>query len=91
MATIATWLAMTGRHGGAAGLPRHCGDHGADVDAAANALARRDPAEVEALIARLSGEAISRWRLDDATFWQRVKFRTRLIRASGSAPTQRRA
>ena len=29
----------------------------------------------------LTNEAIGEWRLQDATFWQRVKFRARMIRA----------
>jgi hypothetical protein len=30
----------------------------------------------------LTNEAIGEWRLQDATFWQRVKFRARMIRAT---------
>jgi hypothetical protein len=40
------------------------------------------PAEVsDAALDALTDEAISQWRLQDGTFWQRVKFRSRMIRA----------
>ena len=35
----------------------------------------------EAELDLLTSEAIGEWRLQDATFWQRVKFRARMIRA----------
>ena len=42
--------------------------------------------EAEALIDAYVVQAISEWRVEDATFWQRVKFRSRMIRAT--APYQ---
>lgn len=38
--------------------------------------------EAEALIDAYVVQAISEWRVEDATFWQRVKFRSRMIRAT---------
>ena len=48
-------------------------------DAAAH-YARLDPVEAEAVIDALVSGAIAAWRLEDATYWQRVKFRARMIR-----------
>lgn len=53
-----------------------------DLETEAIAFAQGDAAEAETLLARLAGDAIRCWRLDEATFWQRVKFRARLIRAA---------
>lgn len=40
------------------------------------------PAHIsDAALDSLTDEAISQWRLQDGTFWQRVKFRSRMIRA----------
>jgi hypothetical protein len=62
---------------------------GADQDAAlaefAAAFALRSVADTDVLIDALSREAIRQWRLADATFWQRVRFRARRLRA---APVQ---
>lgn len=42
----------------------------------------RDHADVsDALLDLLTGDAIKQWRLQDATFWQRIKFRSRMLRA----------
>ncbi|MDB5703222.1 MAG: hypothetical protein JWN66_338 [Sphingomonas bacterium] len=42
----------------------------------------REPAESsDALLDSLTSEAIKERRLQDATFWQRVKFRSRMLRA----------
>jgi hypothetical protein len=42
----------------------------------------REPAErSDELLDSLTGEAIKERRLQDATFWQRVKFRSRMLRA----------
>ena len=41
----------------------------------------QDAATSEGLIETLATQAIRQWRLDDATFWQRVKFQARMIRA----------
>jgi hypothetical protein len=62
--------------------PRHFTDHGASVEELAREFARQDAATSEALIASLVTQAIQQWRLDDATYWQRVKFQARLIRAT---------
>lgn len=48
------------------------------------AFARGDPEEAEMLLAQLAANAIGRWQLDEATFWQRVKFRARMIRAAAT-------
>lgn len=63
-------------------LPRDFTDHGPCVEELAIEFARRDAAAAEALIEVLVTQAIRQWRLDDATFWQRVKFHARLIRAT---------
>lgn len=47
----------------------------------AASFALNDQVESEILIASFCTEAIRQWRLNDATFWQRVKFRARLLRA----------
>lgn len=47
----------------------------------AAAFALRPAAEAEELIESFCAEAIGQWRLQDATFWQRVKFRARMLRA----------
>lgn len=39
-----------------------------------------DPIEAEATIDAFVAGAIAAWRLEDATYWQRVKFRARMIR-----------
>lgn len=54
-----------------------------DLEAAATAFAAQGAAEAEEQIAALAADAIRRWQLDEATFWQRVKFRARLLRAAG--------
>jgi len=42
-----------------------------------------DPlASSEEALDSLTSEAIGEWRMQDATFWQRVKFRARMIRAT---------
>lgn len=35
----------------------------------------------DAMLDLLTGDAIKEWRMQDATFWQRVKFRSRMLRA----------
>lgn len=61
--------------------PRDFTDHGPCVEELAREFARQDAATSEALIETLATQAIRQWRLDDATFWQRVKFNARMIRA----------
>ena len=62
-------------------LPRNCSDHGSDVTVVAKIFVMHNEAKAEALIATLIAEALERWLLDDATFWQRVRYRTRQLRA----------
>ncbi len=50
------------------------------LDDAAERFADLDPVEAEATIDAFVAGAIAAWRLEDATYWQRVKFRARLIR-----------
>ena len=45
-------------------------------------FAAEDPEASDALLDLLTGDAIKERRLQDATFWQRVKFRSRMLRAS---------
>ena len=66
-------------------LPRDFADHGLCVEEFALALALYDAATGEVLIETLVAEAIRHWRLDDATFWQRVKFKARMMRATRRA------
>ncbi|MEN2789093.1 hypothetical protein ABC974_05605 [Sphingomonas oligophenolica] len=47
----------------------------------AAAYAREPLVPSEEELDSLTSEAIGEWRLQDATFWQRVKFRARMIRA----------
>ena len=61
--------------------PRDFADHGPCVEELAREFAKQDAASSEALIEMLATQAIRQWRLDDATFWQRVKFQARMIRA----------
>ncbi len=63
--------------------PRDFTDHGPCVEDLARAFADQDAKASEALIETLVTQAVRQWRLDDATFWQRVKFQARLIRATG--------
>lgn len=62
--------------------PRDFADHGPCVEELAREFACQDAVTSEALIASLVTQAVQQWRLDDATFWQRVKFHARLIRAT---------
>ena len=52
----------------------------ATLDDAATYYADIDPAMAEATIDAFVADAIAAWRLEDATYWQRVKFRARLMR-----------
>ena len=52
----------------------------ATLEDAAERYAKLDPVEAEATIDAFVAGAIAAWRLEDATYWQRVKFRARLIR-----------
>jgi hypothetical protein len=44
-------------------------------------FAGEDAEASDAMLDQLTGDAIKEWRLQDATFWQRVKFRSRMLRA----------
>ena len=61
-------------------------DQAAALDGLAAAFAVRSAAEADAVIEALSAEAIRLWRLNDAMFWQRVKFRARRLRAGAPLP-----
>ncbi|KQR82205.1 hypothetical protein [Sphingomonas sp. Leaf343] len=61
--------------------PRNCRDHGVDITAPARFFATQDRAAADAVIGALIAEAVANWLLDDATFWQRVRFRSRQLRA----------
>lgn len=63
-------------------MPRDFTDHGPSVEALASVFADRDATSSEALIQAFVTQAIQKWKLDDATYWQRVKFQARLIRAT---------
>lgn len=62
-----------------------------DLDATAARFARREAGDAEAAIAALAAAAIRHWRLDEATFWQRVKFRARMLRAARDGAASRQA
>lgn len=66
----------------AMGTPRDFTDHGTCVEDLAREFAKQDAKTSETLIESLVTQAIRQWRLDDATFWQRVKFQARLVRAT---------
>lgn len=51
------------------------------LDELAAAFALRPAVEAEELIESFCADAVRQWRLHDATFWQRVKFRARMLRA----------
>ncbi|CUS45862.1 MAG: hypothetical protein V4610_25090 [Pseudomonadota bacterium] len=44
-------------------------------------FASGDAEASDAMLDLLTGDAIKEWRMQDATFWQRVKFRSRMLRA----------
>lgn len=52
----------------------------AALELAARYYAVLDPTAAEATIDAYVAGAIAAWRLEDATYWQRVKFRARMIR-----------
>ena len=47
----------------------------------AGQLARHSPEEAEAIVDWLVTRAVRRWTLDEATFWQRVRYQARMLRA----------
>ena len=61
-------------------------DQVAALEELAASFALRDRQESEELIESFCCEAIRQWRLKDATFWQRVKFRARMLRAMTPDP-----
>ena len=60
-----------------AGTPRET----LNLDLMARRFADQDAGSAEPAIDDYIGQAVADWRIVDATFWQRVKFRSRLIRA----------
>lgn len=60
--------------------PIAAGDH--DLDPMGRRFAQMSAGEAEILIDAYVVQAISEWRVTDATFWQRVKLRSRMIRAT---------
>ncbi|MEG3088962.1 hypothetical protein [Sphingomonas sp. PB4P5] len=60
-------------------------DGGTALNEFAAAFALRSVGETDVMIEALSSEAIRQWRLADATFWQRVRFRARHLRATSPA------
>ncbi len=52
------------------------------LEGVARRYAAVERAEAETLIDQQVAAAIREWRVADATFWQRVKFRSRMIRAA---------
>lgn len=60
------------------------------LEAVAMRYARTDPDASERELAMLTERAILGWKLEEAAFWQRVKFRSRMLRArargAGSMP-----
>ncbi len=53
-----------------------------DLDPMGHRFAQMTAGEAETLIDAYVVQAISEWRVTDATFWQRVKLRSRMIRAT---------
>jgi hypothetical protein len=51
------------------------------LEATAASLAARDEREAAATIEAKLADAVRRWQLDEALFWQRVQFRMRMLRA----------
>ena len=56
--------------------------HGVNLEPMAARFAAMPAGEAEGLIDAYVAQAVAQWRVADATFWQRVKFRARLIRAT---------
>jgi hypothetical protein len=52
------------------------------LEVVSRAYARESQASSDALLDSLTDAAIRALKLQDATFWQRVKFRSRMIRAA---------
>lgn len=52
------------------------------LEVVSRAYARETQASSDALLDSLTDAAIRELKLQDATFWQRVKFRSRMIRAA---------
>jgi hypothetical protein len=52
------------------------------LEVVSRAYARENEASSDALLDSLTDAAIRSLKLQDATFWQRVKFRSRMIRAA---------
>lgn len=52
------------------------------LDRAARWLAAQDPDTADAMIGDLCATAVAEWRLQHAALWQRVRIRSRFIRAT---------
>jgi len=84
---------MTGSMGGkAAFVPRNytAQEQRDRFDEISGEFAAEDAEASDAMLDLLTGDAIKEWRMQDATFWQRVKFRSRMLRAVESG-VQRKA
>jgi len=53
--------------------------------------ARESEADSDAQLDSLTDVAIKEFKLQDATFWQRVKFRSRMIRAAAGGTDDKKA
>lgn len=62
-------------------FPSDGANRAGSLDELAASFALRPVDEAEELIESFCAEAVRQWRLQDATFWQRVKFRARMLRA----------
>lgn len=56
------------------------------LEAAAVRFAAMDRLEADAVIDAHVAVAIREWRIADATLWQRVKFRSRMVRSTDGRP-----
>jgi hypothetical protein len=59
-----------------------------DLEAAARSFAAMPREEADRMIEQNVTAAIREWRISDATVWQRVKFRSRMIRSTGAHETK---
>ena len=57
-------------------------DRGDWIERAARWMIDQDPVLADAMIDDLRATAIADWRLQQAALWQRVRFRTRFMRAA---------
>lgn len=57
------------------------------LEATARRFAAMDRDEAETMIDAQATSAIREWRIADATYWQRVKFRSRMLRTATARRT----